>query len=335
MRERAEPRREARGSSLRIGDVDVEEPGLERLEPRLALRAEAVPVHDLGTVGRNGSGFGLYAPATSIFEKSWKFGWPVDFGYASTTTRYWTGLGHTMICSLTFPSAPTGGCTWMIEFRSSRTRIRCTPVCGPAPRLYAVSGFPFGCSIVNETVTGLPACTGPDGWKFASSNVRAAWIVGTCGDDEPEPQPARTTHARDQTRETRPHLRAPLVGVRTASTTAAAPPRSATAVASRASDAGSDEMTTPCQNTLSEPRPSAAATTPTTIAAHVRSDRSPSNNAAAGEHGEQRRRSDLDPLRTPGDRVARCERRGRGERSRRGDSRDGRGQSRVGARGAA
>jgi hypothetical protein len=88
----------------------------------------------------------------------------------------------------------------MIEFRSSRTRITCTPVCGPGPRLYAVSGCPFGCSIVNESITGLPGCTGPAGWKFASSNVRAAWIVGACGDD-PEPQPARTiTHAIRHTR---------------------------------------------------------------------------------------------------------------------------------------
>ena len=69
--------------------------------------------------------------------------------------------------------------------------------------------------------------------------------------------------------------------MRIASTTAAAPPSNATAVASRANDAGSDEITTPCQNTLSDPSPSAAAKTPTTIAAHVRSDRSPRSSAAA------------------------------------------------------
>ena len=105
--------------------------------------------------------------------------------------------------------------------------------------------------------------------------------TGPCGVDEPDPQPA-SENARDQTGESSPHLRGLVfVGVRIASTTAAAPPRNAVAVASRANDAGSDEMTTPCQKTLSDPSPSAAATTPTTIAAHVRSDRSPSSNAAA------------------------------------------------------
>ena len=56
----------------------------------------------------------------------------------------------------------------MIVERSSRTKIRCTPVCGPGPRLNFVSGVPSGCWIVNETVTGLPGVTGPDGWKSTS-----------------------------------------------------------------------------------------------------------------------------------------------------------------------
>ena len=98
----------------------------------------------------------------------------------------------------------------------------------------------------------------------------------------PSRSPASDHGAREQTQRGAIFISGlPLVGVRTASTTAAAPPRNAIAVASRASDAGSDEITTPCQNTLSEPRASAAATTPTTIAAHVRSERSPSSSASA------------------------------------------------------
>ena len=39
-------------------------------------------------------------------------------------------------------------------------------MCGPGPVLNFVSGVPSGCSIWNETTTGLPAGTGCDGRKF-------------------------------------------------------------------------------------------------------------------------------------------------------------------------
>ncbi len=57
----------------------------------------------------------------------------------------------------------------MIVARSRRTMIRCTPVWGPGPRLKAVSGFPFGWVIVNETRVGLPATMGADGSKPVSA----------------------------------------------------------------------------------------------------------------------------------------------------------------------
>ena len=57
----------------------------------------------------------------------------------------------------------------MIVARSSRTKIRCTPVCGPAPRLNFVSGCPSGWRITNETAVGLPGWIGADGSKSASS----------------------------------------------------------------------------------------------------------------------------------------------------------------------
>ena len=87
-----------------------------------------------------------------------------------------------------------------------------------------------------------------------------------------------------------------FVGVSTASTTAAAPPNSATAVASRASGAGRDETTTPCQKTPSEPSASADATTPTTIAVHVRSERLPKRSAAAARTASNPAEADLEPL---------------------------------------
>src|SRR5205823_6049333 len=95
---------------------------------------------------------------------------------------------------------------------------------------------------------------------------------------------ARGQREREGEQAERPSLHRrvlPFVGVSSAITTAPAPPTSATAVASRASEAGSDEMTTPCRNTLSEPSPSAAAKTPTIIAAPVCTDRPPTASAAA------------------------------------------------------
>ena len=43
--------------------------------------------------------------------------------------------------------------------------IRCTPVCGPGPRLNLVNVVPFGWVILNETRVGLPVATGAEGWK--------------------------------------------------------------------------------------------------------------------------------------------------------------------------
>src|SRR6478672_8572980 len=70
--------------------------------------------------------------------------------------------------------------------------IRCTPVCGPGPVLYWVSGLPLGSLTVNETVTGLPAWIVPWGAKPPSVNTFAAPTVGTLTVPAPEllPQPA-------------------------------------------------------------------------------------------------------------------------------------------------
>ena len=56
----------------------------------------------------------------------------------------------------------------MIVERSSLTMIRWIPVCGPGPRLYAVSGAPDGWSIRKDTEVGTPGFTGPAGRKPAS-----------------------------------------------------------------------------------------------------------------------------------------------------------------------
>ena len=80
------------------------------------------------------------------------------------TTRYGPGSGN-VIVSVTSPFGPTGGWWWMRVARSRRTMIRCTPLCGPAPCLYCVSGFPSGWRIVNDTLVGVPACTGCEGVK--------------------------------------------------------------------------------------------------------------------------------------------------------------------------
>src|SRR6266702_3675148 len=107
----------------------------------------------------------------------------------STRTPYGPGAGKVTV-SLTCPSGLIGGCVWMIVDRSRRTMIRCTPVCGPGPVRYCVSGAPEGWLTVNEIVVGACARTGAVGWKPASVNVFAAATVGIAGPEPDEPQPA-------------------------------------------------------------------------------------------------------------------------------------------------
>src|SRR5437763_17022071 len=89
------------------------------------------------------------------------------------TTRYGPGSGKVTV-SLIRPFAPIGGWWWMITDRSQRTMIRWTPLCGPAPCLYCVSGFPSGWTIVNDTRVGVPAFTGRAGVNPERAYVCAA-----------------------------------------------------------------------------------------------------------------------------------------------------------------
>jgi len=75
---------------------------------------------------------------------------PLPYQHAGTP-RFIDPTGHV---SEMRPPGSIGGCLWMITPRSSRTTIRCTPVCGPAPRRYAVSALPEGCRIVNDSRAG-------------------------------------------------------------------------------------------------------------------------------------------------------------------------------------
>src|SRR2546421_1264230 len=97
-----------------------------------------------------------------------------------------------------FPSLPTGGCLCTITERSLRTTIRCTPVWGPAPVRYRVSGPPEGWPIVNETVVGFPAAAIFVGSKPTRRKVLAGAIVicgGELEDDDEQPTRARTNRA--------------------------------------------------------------------------------------------------------------------------------------------
>src|SRR3954454_22810008 len=107
--------------------------------------------------------------------------------------RYGPGFVNGIVVAIV-PSAAIGGCTWMIDARSRRTKITWTPVCGPGPCLNDVSGFPFGCLITNDTFAGLPAATGAVGLKSTIWYVRAAGTDGKLDVDEP-PQPASRNSA--------------------------------------------------------------------------------------------------------------------------------------------
>src|SRR3954453_22618812 len=102
--------------------------------------------------------------------------------------RYGPGFVNGIVVAIV-PSAAIGGCTWMIDARSRRTKITWTPVCGPDPRLNDVSGFPFGCLIPNGAFVGLRGVTGPVGLKPPIWYVRAAGLNGRLEAEDP-PQPA-------------------------------------------------------------------------------------------------------------------------------------------------
>src|SRR4051795_7377073 len=160
--------------------------------PRLPVSTNRYP--STVTVGRNGGSAAFGAvPGTVTQRGNWKLrSGPLSCGYASTTTRYRPGVGRVISCLKT-PPACGFGCLWMITPRSLRTMIRCTPVCGPLPLRYRVSGAPEGWSIRNERTTGLPAVIRA-GAKSANLKVRAAPMVICGGADEP--QPASTTVSR-------------------------------------------------------------------------------------------------------------------------------------------
>src|SRR5437588_5857733 len=73
--------------------------------------------------------------------------------------------------------------------------IRCTPVCGPGPALYWVSGLPEGCWTVNEIVVGRPGGTGAAGVKPPSANTFAGATRGTDTPELPELPHATTASA--------------------------------------------------------------------------------------------------------------------------------------------
>src|SRR6476646_9664198 len=100
------------------------------------------------------------------------------------------------------PSGAIGGGSWRIDESSRRTKIRGTPVCGPAPVRNCVSVAPEGCWIVNEILVGVAGRIVPVGLKSTIWNVLAGAIVGTAGPAADEPQPASTS-AVSASRETR------------------------------------------------------------------------------------------------------------------------------------
>ena len=90
--------------------------------------------------------------------------------------------------------------------------IRCTPVCGPPPVLYWVSGLPLGNCTVKLTVVGFPGVTGPAGSNPASVNTRAAATFGTLTAPlfelllEPQPASAAAASAAPTARNVRRRL---------------------------------------------------------------------------------------------------------------------------------
>ena len=83
---------------------------------------------------------------------------------------------------------------------------------------YWVSGWPFGCTIVNDTFTGLPAGIGADGVKPEMWLTPAALTGGSDTCDDPDPQPrlapvassdsASTGHVRRRVRPLREEVEA-------------------------------------------------------------------------------------------------------------------------------
>src|SRR3954470_4813173 len=113
---------------------------------------------------------------------------PDCFWYTSASSIHGPAAGNVTVW-LILPSGPIGGGRCTMSARSLRTKIRCTPVWGPAPVAYWVSGCPLGCTIVNDTFTDLPVGTGPDGVKPEMWLSPAALPGGSDPGDELDPQP--------------------------------------------------------------------------------------------------------------------------------------------------
>ena len=95
------------------------------------------------------------------------------------------------------PLGGTGGCLWMIEERSSRTMMRCTPVCGPPPVRNCVSTLPSGVRTARRSVV-VPGAATVFGPCQSSVYSRAGATVGGAGEPPPPPQAGCEQRERDQ-----------------------------------------------------------------------------------------------------------------------------------------
>src|SRR5262249_28372673 len=91
--------------------------------------------------------------------------------------------------SVILPLGGIGGCRWTMSARALRTKIRCTPVCGPGPGRERVIVLPSGGWVENESVNGFPAVTGPPGLDNGRPQVEAAPRAGAATPLELLPQP--------------------------------------------------------------------------------------------------------------------------------------------------
>ena len=184
--------------ALGVGDLDVHEltPGSRGVADRLGARMskwiavdhlvglerrQLVRVIGAGSRGRSGTAGSSAGPAGDV-------GIDVDehaVGPGSREGHRWRSI----------PLAGIGGWSWMMYARSSRTMIRCTPVCGPEPVLYWVSGLPFGQPDVERHRRRVAGDDRAGGREVAERERLGGRDLGHADRGRPEPTPQAVSAA--------------------------------------------------------------------------------------------------------------------------------------------
>ena len=173
--------------SASVTSTTIEAGSARRSAGSFATRNVSPPVFTTGAYAGSGA-FDVAVPTCRSCQ-SWKLRGPSRRPDRCRPARGSGPARGSVTGSASRPLAGTGGCLWMIDERSSRTMITCTPVCGPAPVRNFVSTFPSGVRTASRSVT-FPGAATVCGPCQSSVYSFAGATVGGAGEPPPPPQAA-------------------------------------------------------------------------------------------------------------------------------------------------